>query len=333
MVWIVFVMVLVVIAAGLIWLMSQEADYEVRRSRLFDQDVEQLFDKIRDFRSWPDWSPWLMHEPDTRLEYSDNCDQEGGYYNWDGQRIGAGRLTHVRFERPGKIEQQIQFTRPFKSVCQVSFEFTEKDGSTEVCWSMKGRMPFLFRFMTRKTVAMISQDYDLGLAMLAGQLDPTTDHPRIEFHEQSLLEPRDCLCEGFSGGIEAMQSTMQAGFPRLMEYAQQQGDIMGPPLTVYHHADPEKMQFVCDMAVPVNSDIRPGSYSLKPVGGGSYFRVTLNGNYQFLGLAWYSAMAHVRMLKLKLDRSRPSLEVYENDPREQSDSNEWLTTLYIPVRS
>ena len=332
MVWMIVVALLVVAALVLAYLSALPAEYQVSRTRLFDQSQQQLFDKIRDFRSWPAWSPWLIHEPDTHLEYSDNCDQQGGYYSWDGRLIGAGRLTHSRFDEPRRIEQQIEFTRPFKSVCQVSFEFRDREGQTELCWSMQGRMPLLFRFMTARTVAMIEKDYDLGLAMLAGHLDSSVAHPRLVFNGATQLQPQQCLCQPFQGDLQAMIATMEAAFPRLVDYVQQHGELSAPPRVAYHRVDMEKMYFVCDMAAPLAAEIAPGEYQLKTLDGGVYYQVTLTGDYQFLELAWYSAMAHVQMLKLKPDSHRPSLEVYENDPRQLTDSNDWITSLYIPIK-
>ena len=43
-------------------------------------------------------------------------------------------------------------------------------------------------------------------------------------------------------------------------------------------------------------------------------------------------MSHLRMHKIKQDRSRPSLEVYDNDPDAVSHSTEILTRLYVPIQ-
>ena len=58
----------------------------------------------------------------------------------------------------------------------------------------------------------------------------------------------------------------------------------------------------------------------------------MTGSYDFPELAWYSAMSHIRMLKLKMDASRLSLEVYENDPETVARTNDIRTTLYLPIR-
>ena len=330
---ILIILVFLVVTAGLLYLSSIDGDYQVRRSCRVNAGIDTVFDKVRDFRTWPEWSPWLMHEPECRLEYSDNCTEEGGYYSWDGKYLGAGKLTHVKFERPHRIHQKIEFFRPFKSTCEVGFTFTDYGGETEVAWNMHGHMPFLLRFMIVNMVSMIERDYDLGLAMLAGQLDPASEFPRISFQGKTILEPEHCLCEKFNGFIREMEIAMKNGFPQLLEYIREHnGRITGKPFTAYHKVNLTTMHFCCDMAVPVAGGIDPGNYSIKTLGGGNYFKVTLQGNYDFLESAWYSAYAHMKMHSIKTDKKRPALEIYENNLNTVSTSNDLLTTLCIPLR-
>lgn len=321
------------IVGALIYLATLDGNYEVRRSRLINADINDVFDKLRDFRTWPEWSPWLMHEPDTKLKYSDTPNEEGGSYSWDGKYIGAGKLTHIKFDKPNRIQEKIEFTRPFKSVCDVSFELENKEGKTNVTWIMKGTMPFLFRFMIPRMIDMISKDYDLGLAMLSGRLDPESEHPKLNFAGETTLEAQQCLCKGFEGYLPEMQQAMHKGFPELMEFIQKQDKQPAcAPRSVYHKVDIKKMHFVCDMAIPVTDDTDTGTYQVKQLGGGRYFKVELQGAYDFLELAWYSAYAHLHMKKIKPDNNRPSMEVYENNPEEINHSNETITTIYIPIK-
>ena len=274
-----------------------------------------------------------MHEPDTKLEFSDNYCEEGGFYTWDGQMVGAGKLTHLKFDRPHRIDQSIAFTRPFKSVCQVVFELNRNNGRTKLSWVMRGKMPFLFRFMIPKTKQMIGKDYELGLAMLNGVLDPNADYPKIEFKGEVTLDPVHAICKRFEGAQHEMEHAMEVGFPKLEEHiVQVGGTITGNPFTAYHEVNLKTMVFVCDMAFPVAEGIETGDYQLKTLGGGRYYKVCLKGSYEFLELVWYAAIAHVKMLKLNYDRRRTSLEVYENDPRSVAGSNELETTIYVPLK-
>ena len=318
---------------SLIYLATLDGSYQVRRTKVINTDIETVFDKIRDFKTWADWSPWLMHEPNTKLAFSDNCSEENGYYTWDGKLVGAGKLIHVKFERPHRIEQGIGFTRPFKAICQVAFEFSEKNGQTEVAWIMRGKMPFLFRFMAKKIADMISKDYDLGLTLLAGKLDPNAEYPAFQFEGKTTLEPVYSLCKGFEGGPQEMEAAMKTEFPKLKTYIENNhGQITGKPFTIYHKVDTKNMDFICDMAIPVAEGIDAGDYQLKTLGGGGFYKINLKGSYQFLEQAWNAAMVHLRMLKLNYDTLRPSLEVYENDPTEVSSSNEIQTTIYVAIK-
>ncbi len=324
---------IILLLAVLIYLSRIDGNYSVSRSQVMRCDRDKLFRKLCDFKSWPDWSPWLIHEPDARLTYSDNYTAEGGFYRWDGKHVGAGTLTHVTLDRPEQIQQKLEFTRPFKSVCSISFTLRETEGATEVTWTMQGHMPFFLRFMIARMQKMIGNDYELGLAMLAGQMDASAESPTIVFQGRQQLSPQPCLCKSFSGFLPDMQQAMQQGFPELQSHIEQQGkSITGAPCSVYHKVDVNKMHFVCDMAVPVAQDINAGDYELKSVGDGKYFKTLLKGNYRYLELAWYSAYAHLQMLGIKADKTRSSIEVYENDPQACEHPNEWLTGIYIPIK-
>ena len=114
--WVILVIVIVIPLAAIIYLATLEGNFRVRRSLEIEAPAKAVFAAIVDLKSWPQWSPWLMHEADASLLYSDNFEQEGGYYTWDGKVVGAGRLTHSRIKANSRIDQQIEFTRPFKSV-------------------------------------------------------------------------------------------------------------------------------------------------------------------------------------------------------------------------
>jgi len=326
-------MVLVFIAVVLAgYLASLDGRYQVDRSIVIKREPQQVFDRVRDFRGWQEWSPWLLHEPDATLEFSEHPDQENGWYSWDGRMVGAGTVSHSRFDTPSRIDQQIVFTRPIRSVVSVAWRFEPCADGTRVHWLMDGRMPFLFRFMTAKTQAMISKDYELGLAMLNGVLDPSAEHPRLEFCGDTRLAPWHSLAYDWSGSFDDMPAEMQQRFPALAAEVERQGRVpAGPAFTAYHRVDGRDTQ--CSMAIVVDSEVEAGGgMELQDLGGGRYFKVSLRGSYAFLEMAWYSANAHLRMHKLKRDERRPSLEIYENDPRSVSDSNELLTTLYLPLK-
>ena len=328
-----FLALVFIIGVVLIFLANLDGDYEVRQEHLIDADINRVYQKISDFRSWPDWSPWLMHEPDCQLIFSDNCDQEGGHYSWDGKIIGAGKISHSRLHAPDNIQNKLEFVRPIKSVAAVEFQLQTEGEQIRVSWIMRGHMPFFFRFMIPRMKKMIGQDFKLGLCMLAGELNPATGRPRLTFKDMEQTNAEQCLCHHFEGYLDEMQTAMTTGFSGLCEFMEKTGtEASAAPRTIYHKVDLKKMHFICDMAIPVNKIDDTGSYTLLTVPGGRYFRVEVLGSYDYLEAAWYAAMCHLQMRKIKLDTKRPSLEIYQNDPEQVQDQNQIRTDLMIPVR-
>ncbi|MCU7929508.1 MAG: SRPBCC family protein [Candidatus Thiodiazotropha sp. (ex Codakia rugifera)] len=327
------IVIAVILAIPLLYLATLDGRFTVRRSLEIGASRKIVFDKVRNFRSWPDWSPWLMHEPDTTLVYSDTPDQEGGWYTWDGRIVGAGKLMHQKFTGEERIEQQIAFKRPFKSVSKVWWEFeTKDDGTTLVHWNMAGKMPFLFRFMAKKMPAYISKDYDTGLYMLRGELETDTEIPRISFDGPAELPDQTALSIHFEGQLEAMKKVMMEGFSKLGRYIDENDlSATGYPFTIYHKVDLNCMHFNCDLAMPVPAETKSAEFDVRSYPGGRYYKTTLRGSYEFLELAWYQAYAHLQMQKIKPRRKCASIEMYENDPATVRHSNEIVTSIYIPI--
>ncbi|MCZ6881554.1 MAG: SRPBCC family protein [Gammaproteobacteria bacterium] len=317
------------ILLAMIYLASLDGDYAIRRSLKIDAPVDEVFACIRDFKTWPEWSPWLLHEADTKIDYSDDYQQEGGFYSWDGKLTGAGKLTHVKIY-PGKsIHQDIEFTRPFKSLNQVNWYFEDTDGSTTISWEMIGSVPFLFRFMRQNIEPMISKDYDLGLNLLKGYLRPESTHLVVLFCGRETLESFQYWSIPFSGNLRELQASRKSSLGSLQAIAGKGG---GLGLSLYREINWQQIHYSGEVAIPVSKSSSTTIYTTRQFTGGEYYKVEARGDHEFLPLAWYAAFTHCRMHKIKLDKSRRSLEIYRDDPKLVDDSNQIRTILYLPVK-
>ena len=327
--WIALAIIGALVVATVIYLARLDGNYRVKRSLEIEAPLQTAFAAIVDFKSWPQWSPWLMHEPDAEIVYSDSYQSEEGYYTWDGSVVGAGKLTH-RSIKPGKrISQEIEFIRPFKSVSQVSWEFEDRGERTLVSWEMAGSMPFLFRFMASKMEPMIGRDYDLGLALLNGYLNSNSSHPEISFNGSEELEDFSYWAVPFVGKLRQLEATRKSSIEALQSAA---SGPTGLALTLYQNLDPLKSSYHAEIAIPVGERTPESNYSRREFKGGRYFKMTLRGDHQFLPLAWYALFSHCRMHKIKLDKSRPALEIYYDDPADAGNGNRVTTALYLAIR-
>lgn len=333
---IIYVIVAILAAAlvgGLLYLYSLPADYTVSRSREMDVAGEKIFNSVLDFKSWPKWGPWLPHAPNTKLEYSSNLTQEGGHYTWQSKVIGAGKLTHVKIEKPHYIEQKIEFIKPIRGVCKVEWEFAPiKGGKTKVTWTMHGRVPFFFRFMTKNLDRMIGLDYEMGLIMLNRLLDAKADLLRLEYTE--IVSRPGCrgVYEACSSSLKELATVMPKAYDRVSANMDKRKiKAIGPAFTAYRKVDMRKLHAQYDCVVPVADSVQDTTYA-QTYAGGKYMKVRMYGSYAYMEHAWHSAMNHMRMKKYKMDKKRPSLEVYEVDMLKAKSPNEYVTDLYVPIK-
>jgi hypothetical protein len=328
--WILGAIIGVILLAALLYLAFLDGDFHVRRSLQIDASLDSTFAAIVDFKTWPQWSPWLMHEPDAQLVYSDDCRSEEGFYSWDGKFVGAGKMTHLIIKPGRSIRQQLDFIRPFKTINQVSWDFENKDGKTLVSWEMGGSMPFLFRFMAKRMEPMIGRDYELGLALLAGYLNARTPHPQLVFGGTETLQNFSYWAIPCNGNLRQLEAARRSSIATLREAATNR---IGMSLTLHHHFDPLSGQYQSELAIPVNDNMPSSNYLKRGFAGGAYYKISLQGDLEFLPLAWHALASHCRMRKIKTDPTRPALEIYQHDPGNVADNGEVLTTLYLPIKT
>ena len=318
-----------VVLAGLLYLACLDGNFEVRRSRLIDASVTDCFDAVVDLKSWPKWSPWLLHEPDARLEYGDSHRGEGGYYSWDRKQVGAGRLTHVSIKPGRSIAQQIEFTRPFRSTSAVGWDFEPQEAGTRVSWEMRGRMPFLFRFLAKKMEPAIGRDYELGLALLGGYINKAMPHPEITIDGAATLDAFNYWSIPCHGNLRQLESARRSSIETLRAAA---GPAIGMSLTLFQDFDPDSGDYRAELAIPVLDNMPVSNYQTRKFGGGDYFKLSVRGDLEFLPLAWHALASHCRLFKIKLDRRRPALEIYAEDPGYDRAEKPTTTTLYLPIK-
>ena len=330
---IVFLIIGLIILGGLVWLAMQPADYEVIRSRVINVSPDKVYSKVVDFKHWGSWSPWLMHEPDSSMEYGETTDSPGGWYTWTGDHIGSGKMQHVSMVENESIEQALEFYKPMKSKSNVYWRFSPVAEGTEVTWGMRGKMPFLFRWMSRMMDGWVGKDYEIGLAKLAMQSGDNSDPFEISFPGNIEGQPQNYIASHFAGSIDDMKTVMSDAFPKVMQaVADNDMEVSGAPFTLYHDFDQKKNQVICDIAVPVKSAKEVDGLITSSLPAQIYMRTELSGDYKHLENAWYSAFSHARMFKQKIKMGKPMVETYVTDVR----SNEGLdlkTTIDIPLKS
>jgi effector-binding domain-containing protein len=290
--------------------------YHVQRSIEIKADIETVRASLCDFKQWPNWSPWLITEPDAKLVFNDQQGHVGAAYGWEGKVIGAGDLSLQKMTET-ELEMQLSFRKPFKSVAKVVFALVATAEGTQISWNMYGRMPFFLFFMTAKMKAYIGMDYERGLRMLKEYLETGAVASKVEIDGVVEWGVGEYFGLENACALDDIATVMGADFEKLYAGVQQNGyvDSDQTPFSLYHVFDVMKKHTQYTIGLPFNGKGEvPAGFVQGHLPTQKYLKVTHTGRYEHLGNAWSSAAAYARANKLKV-RSKPlGVEVYVNDP-------------------
>src|ERR1041385_6615526 len=92
---------------------SRPPTFHIERSVTMAAPSDIPFALVNDFHAWPAWSPWEKLDPDMRKTFSGPPSGTGAVYSWEGnKKVGEGRMTIERSERPGRILIKLEVLKP-----------------------------------------------------------------------------------------------------------------------------------------------------------------------------------------------------------------------------
>jgi len=221
----------------------------ISRSIIIAKPKEEIKTTLNDFHNWRPWSPWLIAEPEAKLDIR----ADGKYYNWTGKRVGSGEMT-VLSESADRIDYDLTFLKPWKSKARTSFEFKDRGDHTEVTWIMNSKLPWFMFWMKKQMEAYIGNDYERGLAMLKEYVEEGQIHSRLDF-----LGEQDFPRSQFIGlktvtTVAQMPVEMEKEFSMMMKYiSDKQEYVNGKPFTIYHKWDMVNKRVSYTSGIPVKS--------------------------------------------------------------------------------
>lgn len=161
--------VVLAVAAILIYAATKPDSFRVQRSATMNAPAEKIFPYIEGLKRWAEWSPYEGRDPQMKRTYSGADSGKGAVYEWDGNdQVGKGRMEIVDSKPPNKVVIKLDFLKPFEGHNTAELTVEPKGGQTIVTWAMYGPSTFMTKligtFMDMDD--MIGRDFAAGLAKL-----------------------------------------------------------------------------------------------------------------------------------------------------------------------
>ncbi|MGJ8653386.1 MAG: SRPBCC family protein [Opitutaceae bacterium] len=302
----------------------------IERSILINATVDSVYGIVRDFKRWPEWSPWLIAEREAELTFS----EDGKHYTWNGAVVGSGEMHLEDAKESQSLQYRLVILKPWKSQSDVSFTFTSEGEGTRVTWRMDGSLPFFMFFMKAMMEGFIGMDYERGLRMLKQLVEEGTVTSQINCCPDVAFTGTQYVGIKRNCSNEEMGDLMKADFEKLRAWACDAGvELTGKPFTIYSKWDCAKGQLEYTAGLPVASvpDALPSDIVSAELPACQAFVVEHTGAYQHLGNAWSAGMCRAQAKLFKQNKQISPFEVYETEINSVPEA-EIMTKVYFPLR-
>jgi len=161
--------VAVVIVLLVIVIATRPSKFHLERSIAISAPPEVVFAQVNDFHAWTAWSPWEKIDPHLKRTYDGTSSGAGAIYSWAGNaKVGEGRMTIQRSDRPSQIVIKLEFFKPWKATNIATFTFVPEAGATKVTWAMGGSNNFMAKgfHMVMDFDKLVGGDFERGLASI-----------------------------------------------------------------------------------------------------------------------------------------------------------------------
>lgn len=161
--------VAVVIGLFVVVVATRPATFHVERSINVSAPAESAYAQVNDFHAWPNWSPWEKMDPGMKKTFSGAPAGQGSVYSWAGNdKVGEGRMTIERSDKPSLVSIKLEFLKPFAATNTATFTFAPIAEGTKVTWAMDGNNNFMSKAfqMFMDMDKMIGKDFERGLESL-----------------------------------------------------------------------------------------------------------------------------------------------------------------------
>ncbi|MDH7911218.1 GyrI-like domain-containing protein [Winogradskyella sp. SYSU M77433] len=333
----ILLLLLILIIGFSVYVAVQPNDYKFSRSRTIEAPVSLLYNKVNDFKEWPEFSPWIEQEKDAKLTYSENTSGEGASYSWNGEILGEGSMTTLDTEKNKAINQKIEFIKPFEAQSNINWYFEPTEKGTKVTWEMEGKQDFMTKLYTTFAGSIESgtgPDFERGLFKLDSITNAEMKVYSINIDGVTQHSGGYYLYNTTSCKFSEFETKMKEMMPKVGAYAMTNNITMaGSPFVLYHKWDEENNAVIFSCCIPTNSRVITEDSDILTGKLDSFnaLKTTLKGNYDNLEEAWNKSMEYINTNNLVMLEAGPMLETYVTDPMNHPNPADWITEIYIAV--
>ncbi|MDI1354519.1 MAG: SRPBCC family protein [bacterium] len=162
-----------IVALLLVIALFMKKEYTINREIIINAAQQKVFDYIKLLKNQDKFNKWVMVDPSMKRDFRGTDGTVGFVYAWDGNKqAGAGEQEIKSLNEGNKIETEIRFVRPMKSIAYANMTLSSlSENQTKLIWTNGGKMPYPMNIIVSMVENMLAKDMDISLTNLKNILE------------------------------------------------------------------------------------------------------------------------------------------------------------------
>lgn len=280
----------------------------ISKTQVIAGPIEKVFEVLRDVHSCPSWSPWLIVDPDCKL------DIQNDYYSWEGGICGSGRMELVEEEANESITYSLSFLTPWKSQANIRISLEVKGDATKVTWAIEHSLSVFLSWKKKSIRAHLEADYDCGLLMLKDLIETSLVPSDLEFLGREPSPSFVGVGIKRAGSMNGFEKDIETSYQEVRDHYQE-----GQVFSVYYTWDLVKKEVAYFIGVRLDKTpgVIPDGMELINVPGMEVYALQHRGPYRHLRNGWSAGRMHSRAKTFRQSKRFPPFEIYEDENWEE----------------
>ena len=145
-------------------------DFRYEKSITINKPIAQVWQHTSSLAALEQWNPWRAYDKNLKKQIYGKDGVKGAKSVWSSNvaKVGVGKQTIVKVEKPFLFATELEFTKPYKAKMNSYIKLQDKGDNTIVTWGFSNTIPYPFNLINA-TVDMekeVSKDFVNGLQKL-----------------------------------------------------------------------------------------------------------------------------------------------------------------------
>lgn len=302
--------------------------YSIHKDIIINANKVTILNNIADLTRWNIWSPWSCLDPLAKTDSSKN------QMSWQSQFIGAGNMQ-ITAQTDNDVCIDLKFIRPFKSHANVVLKVEQiSESQTKIIWKMSSKLPIFLFFFKKLFQVMIGRDFVRGLTRLKYLSENQSVPTKLEFFDTpEHVQQFKIAGVSSSCSMNNIPESMRKAFSKICVLINQAKITpVGSVCFCYNVKLSDETMDYKAAVIYSGEDVQLGELQSQNIPEHQAIKVILYGSYDFMGDAWAGIYAHLKGLKLKVNKQVPPYEKYVKGPHNCDNPEEYITEVYMPVK-